>query len=529
MMTTQRKLQDERQTPKPIGAMRRAQGARSLFVLMLSVLLLLGSAASVSAQATTTTPTPSSTPTPRSTPTATATATATTTVTATVSITVTVTASTTATAASTATATAKGEKVRPTRVPTATPDAAAPAAATAAAIKRNESATATPASTPTPGATPTLARPSLREKIIYLTFDDGPSEYTQQILDILAEYDARATFFVLGVQAAADPAMIEKIYEAGHGVANHTWKHVNLTTIGWNYFEAEIADTADAVGKYESPCLRPPYGARTQTTYDYAQEMGYTIALWSIDTNDWRLPGANAIANQVIDQLHNHAVVLMHDGGGNRTQTVEGLRILLPRLQALGYQMRAVCRDDVMPQVGDHIVGIPSEMHIDAGAPEALAEETTAGEVASAAKPDANAPSATTNDLTNNESSLDEAMPESAVQAAQIEESEYAPPTPTVSARENGITFPADGEVVRGRVLVQGVVSTAGAHWTLEAMKEGEEPVLVDSGEGPTPGVGSLTIWDTRLLENGPRRLLLEISHSDGSIEQQIVVVTIRN
>lgn len=481
-MTTQRKVQDVTLTPKDAGDRGRAVVVRPALPVLLAALLLLGIASPNWAQDATHPPTATATATP------------------------------TPTMTRTATATPRGEKVRPTRVPSPTPDAAA----TSAAIKRNESATSTPTRTQTPAATPTLARPSMSEKVIYLTFDDGPSEYTQQILDVLAEYDAKATFFVLGVQAAADPAMIETIYEAGHGVANHTWKHVNLTTVGWNYFEAEIADTAEAVGKYESPCLRPPYGARTQITYDYAQEMGYTIALWSIDTNDWRLPGANAIANQVLDHLHNHAVVLMHDGGGNRSQTVDGLKILLPRLQAMGYEMRAVCRDDVMPQVGDHIVGIPSELNIDAGALDvASLDQASEGEVASASKPDTTMALATT--------------PNATPQIASIEEDEYSTPTPTVSARENGITFPSNGEIVRGRVLVQGVVSTEGAHWTLEAVKEGEEPVLVDSGEGATAGVSMLTIWDTRLLENGPRRLRLEITHSDGSIEQQIVVVTIRN
>lgn len=497
MMTTHRSLQDEPRAPTVIGegdscATRSVALARFLLAVGASLIGVLALVAPVIAQGVT--PTPSATLTATATPTGSATPTRS--ITPTTSATPTPRATPRATPTATHTPTPTG-KARPTRSITPTPNAAE----TAAAIKRVEFATATPTVTPTPAATATLNRPARGEKVIYLTFDDGPSEFTQQILDLLAEYDARATFFVLGVQAAAEPAMIEKMYEAGHGIANHTWKHVDLTTVGWNYFEAEIADTAEAIGKYESACLRPPYGARSQTTYDYAEEMGYTLALWSIDTNDWRLPGANAIANRVLDQLHNRAVVLMHDGGGNRTQTVAALRILLPRLQALGYQMRAVCRDDVMPQVGDHIVGIPSELEMEMAFADGGAGEAYTTEIALAAPSD----------------------------AATLEEAEYAAPTATVSVQANGITFPAEGEVVRGRVLVQGIVSTAGAHWQLETVKDGEEAVLIDAGEGPTAGVGGLTIWDTRTLENGPRRLRLEITHGDGAIEQQIVVVTIRN
>lgn len=385
-----------------------------------------------------------------------------------------------------------------------------------------------PTPTPRPSATPaperTLPPPAATrqpqpttlpkaDKVVYLTFDDGPGAWTQPILDVLAKYDAHATFFVLGVQAAEWPDIIESIYEAGHGVANHTWKHVDLTTVSKSYFNAEVDDTADAItDAYLTKCLRPPYGARNQTVYDYAKDAGYTIALWSIDTGDWRLPGARAIAQNVLDNLHNQAVILMHDGGGDRSQTVAALEILLPQLQAMGYEMRAVCREDPMPQVGDYIVGIPSALEMGVSAPvEEVPEATTSPEVVET------------------------------VEAGLVGDSVAAAPTPDAAVEgaassdvPGAITFPQADAVVRGRVLVQGYVNTHAAaqgsvvlNWRLDLLDEDNSMQL--GGGKPTDRVGALGIWDTRTIANGAHTLRLQLVYGDGSTEEQVVEVTVRN
>lgn len=408
----------------------------------------------------------------------------------------------------------------PTKEATGTAPAGKPAAPTPT---QRPTATATPnatvraaqtTATPTPKPQPTQRPPA--EKVVYLTFDDGPGAWTQPILDVLAKYDAHATFFVLGRQAAEAPELIEAMYKAGHGIANHTWKHVDLVSVSRTYFDAEIGDTADAIGEaYESKCLRPPYGSRNQATYNYAEDLGYEIALWSIDTGDWRLPGARAIAQEVLDRLHNHAVILMHDGGGDRSQTVAALEILLPRLQEMGYQMRAVCREDPMPQVGDYIVGIPSELDMNVPTaeplPTLLAESPAPVETTEADIIGDSVGSVPTPDLV----------------AAAL------PSTPAGSA--GAITFPAEDAVVRGRLLIQGFVNTQPAdaqggtvvQWRLDLL---DEELAAQLGGGkPTNRIGALGIWDTREAENGEHTLRLEITYADGSIEQQIIDVRVRN
>jgi len=426
---------------------------------------------------------------------------------------------TTETATETVTLTPTGKPAAPT--PTPRPSATATPNATVRAAQATATPTRKPQPTPRPPA----------EKVVYLTFDDGPGEWTQPILDVLAEYDAHATFFVLGRQAAAHAEMIEEMYEAGHGIANHTWKHVDLVTVSRAYFEAEVGDTADAIGEeYESKCLRPPYGSRNQSTYDNAERLGYEIALWSIDTGDWRLPGARAIAQEVLNRLHNRAVILMHDGGGDRSQTVAALKILLPRLQEMGYQMRAVCREDPMPQVGDYIVGIPSELDLNTPSAEPLptliAESPAASEAVEVGMIETGSIEVDSSEAEIVGDSV-EVVPTPAPTATTL------PNTPAGSA--GAITFPVEDAVVRGRVLIQGFVNAqpAGAQsgtvlqWRLDLLG-GESSTELGGGE-PTNHVGALGIWDTREASNGDHTLRLEITYADGSIEQQIVDVQVRN
>lgn len=377
---------------------------------------------------------------------------------------------------------------------------------------------------PTRRATQPTALPHAA-KVVYLTFDDGPGEWTQPILDLLAEYDARATFFVLGVQAAEWPDLIEEMYEAGHGIANHTWKHVDLATVSKRYFSDEIEDTADAIGDdYEAKCLRPPYGSRNQTVYDYAEDLGYEIALWSIDPQDWRQPGAEAIARSVLNLLHNRAVILLHDGGGDRSQTVAALRILLPRLQDLGYEMRAVCRDDPMPQVGDYLVGIPSELDL-----YTTAEETPA---AIAAAPAKTAGASAAFPATDNPAVAGDELVGDSIGFAPTPAPDAEPTRETPAGDSGAITFPQPQATVRGRVLIQGFVNSLAEGGTIVAWRldllDAETAVELGGG-APTDRVGALGIWDSRTVENGAHTLRLEMIHADGAIEQEIVEVKVRN
>jgi peptidoglycan/xylan/chitin deacetylase (PgdA/CDA1 family)/heat shock protein HslJ len=185
------------------------------------------------------------------------------------------------------------------------------------------------------------------DNVIYLTFDDGPTgpQWTPQVLSVLAGYNAKATFFVLGQNAQRYPDLIQAEYDAGHAIANHTFDHQSLSGLGREAFFNEVQSTQSILGDKSVPCLRPPYGATDSYTRARAEELGYQIVMWDIDTEDWKRPGAGAIVNEVLTNAHPGAVVLMHDGGGDRSQTLEALETVLSQLADLGYRFEPLCRD----------------------------------------------------------------------------------------------------------------------------------------------------------------------------------------
>lgn len=188
------------------------------------------------------------------------------------------------------------------------------------------------------------------DKLIYLSFDDGPyAPFTQQILDVLAKYNAKATFFVVGRQAAAQPEMIRTIYDAGHSVANHGYNHRSLRGLGWETFRDEVVGARDALGEHGSSCLRPPYGRIDANTAAFAAKLDQYLVTWTVDPRDWAQPGAEAIANRVINSAYPGAIVVLHDGGGDRSQTVAALETILARLSEQGYTFAAMCRDGAPP------------------------------------------------------------------------------------------------------------------------------------------------------------------------------------
>jgi len=192
------------------------------------------------------------------------------------------------------------------------------------------------------------------QPVLYLTFDDGPHvTYTPQILDTLIQYNVRATFFLLGQQISSAANIVGDSYRNGNYQANHTFSHVDLTTIGQGNFENEILDTYNAIqsttggqdnDRSKLLCLRPPYGASDGNTGSFAAALGYELVLWDLDPQDWREPGADQIVNYVVSNTYPGAIVLMHDGGGYRDQTVSALNTILNTLSAQGYRFESLCR-----------------------------------------------------------------------------------------------------------------------------------------------------------------------------------------
>ena len=176
---------------------------------------------------------------------------------------------------------------------------------------------------------------------IYLTFDDGPHPtWTPQIMRLLDAYNARATFYVLGQWVQHYPWLTRQLADAGHVVANHSLSHANLARLSAQGVAHEIWSTQNlvenAIGRRPT-LFRPPFGAANWTVRNQAARAGLSLELWDIDTNDWRLPGARAIADRVTANAYPGAVVLMHDGGGNRRQTVDAVELILWRLSRRGY------------------------------------------------------------------------------------------------------------------------------------------------------------------------------------------------
>lgn len=171
-----------------------------------------------------------------------------------------------------------------------------------------------------------------------LTFDDGPSRYTEMILDRLAEHRVKATFFVVGRQVRRQRAVVQRAAAEGHAIGNHSWDHPHLPglppTVIRRQLERTSAAIADVLG---SPphLFRPPYGDRNEQIDAVAAELGLETVLWDVDPRDWSRPGARAIAAAIV-AARPRQIVLLHDGRGDRAQTVAGLSRALIEIEAAG-------------------------------------------------------------------------------------------------------------------------------------------------------------------------------------------------
>jgi len=188
------------------------------------------------------------------------------------------------------------------------------------------------------------------ENTVALTFDDGPDpRFTPQILDLLAEHDVQATFFVTGARAEAYPELLQRIVNEGHIVGNHTYGHPNLVeATDMDVLEAEVQRTEDIINSlvgYRTKLFRAPYGFLYDELLEQLGEMDYTVVGWSVDSLDWQADTPEEIAYNVISNIHPGAIVLMHDGAGDtgdRTNTIEALGQIIPNLKDQGLEFETV-------------------------------------------------------------------------------------------------------------------------------------------------------------------------------------------
>ncbi|MEU1037999.1 polysaccharide deacetylase family protein [Streptomyces sp. NPDC005551] len=188
-----------------------------------------------------------------------------------------------------------------------------------------------------------ILRMSGRGRSMVLTFDDGPDpRYTPDILRILRRHDVRAMFFVCGEMAADNKDLLREMADDGHVVGNHTWTHPLLTRLSRPAIRSEMERTCEVIDKtYGGPpaWFRAPYGAWNRAAFQLGAELGMEPLAWTVDTLDWTTPGSRKIAGRVERGAGPGAVVLSHDAGGDRSQSVRALRDYLPELLDSGYHI----------------------------------------------------------------------------------------------------------------------------------------------------------------------------------------------
>ena len=209
------------------------------------------------------------------------------------------------------------------------------------------------------------------EHQVAITFDDGPDpRWTPKILDILKAANVKATFFVVGVNAERYPALVRRIVNEGHEIGNHTYYHPNLALCWPEHIRLELNATQlllETITGRATTLFRPPYAADTGPTelseltpLKIAEDLNYLVVLENIDPQDWAKPGADIILQRMKQQRHDGSVILLHDAGGDRSQTVEALPRILDWLHTRGdtivplSTLLGTTRDAVMPVVQDN-------------------------------------------------------------------------------------------------------------------------------------------------------------------------------
>ncbi|MDL2280483.1 polysaccharide deacetylase family protein [Selenomonadales bacterium OttesenSCG-928-I06] len=198
---------------------------------------------------------------------------------------------------------------------------------------------------------PIVSHGSSNEKIIALTFDDGPySPYTEQILDVLKEKNVKATFFIVGHNAASNPEIVKRIVSEGHQIGNHTYNHIDLLKTSNKEMIEELSSTNKILFEItgqEVKIMRPPFGAKDANVVKTAQEKGLQVITWSVDGKDWLNRGVDITSNEILTKATSGDIILLHDGDevkseNSREQTVIVTKIIVDELIKQGYELTTV-------------------------------------------------------------------------------------------------------------------------------------------------------------------------------------------
>ncbi|MER6676826.1 glycosyltransferase [Streptomyces sp. NPDC000983] len=216
------------------------------------------------------------------------------------------------------------------------------------------------------GRTESLSVPNHR---LVLTFDDGPDpEWTPKVLDVLKKHDAHAVFFVTGTMASRYPDLVRRMVDEGHEIGLHTFNHPDLSyqskeRIDWELSQNQLA-ISGAAG-IRTSLFRPPYSSFSDAmdneswpVTEYIGSRGYITVVNNTDSEDWRKPGVDEIIERATPKGRQGAIVLMHDSGGDRHQTVEALDRFLPQMQERGYKFENLTEALGAPSAHSQVTGI---------------------------------------------------------------------------------------------------------------------------------------------------------------------------
>jgi peptidoglycan/xylan/chitin deacetylase (PgdA/CDA1 family) len=210
-----------------------------------------------------------------------------------------------------------------------------------APLEKPAASPAKPKATPTPTEPPiTFNSVHVDGPFIALTFDDGPNAtLTPKLLDLLAARHLKATFFVVGQNAAEHPEILKRAVREGHEIANHSWSHPNLGKMSDDAVRRELQKTDDAIaaaiGKRPT-LLRPPYGSITARQKKWIhEEFGYRIIIWDVDPLDWKRPGPSVVTARILKETRAGSIVLAHD---IHAPTIEAMPATFDQLMKKGFK-----------------------------------------------------------------------------------------------------------------------------------------------------------------------------------------------
>jgi peptidoglycan-N-acetylglucosamine deacetylase len=185
-----------------------------------------------------------------------------------------------------------------------------------------------------------------QETVVAFTYDDGPNPvYTDKLVNLLDKLGVKATFFAIGAEIAAHPQTIKQLIASGHEVGNHSYSHQKMIWKTPKFITKEINRTDELLRKLgvnHEILFRAPFGFKRLTLPYILNQQKKKNILWSLDPKDYQESNPEIIANRILEQIQPGAIILLHDGGGDRTATITATEIVVPKLQALGYKFLTV-------------------------------------------------------------------------------------------------------------------------------------------------------------------------------------------